>query len=196
MIPPGMRSLFLLIILAPDVFGSPIRAVAAEEPMHPDGGSAVLLPAGPVSQIIRASDWAGAVNVTDGGCNASMGEYTLWVYATETACGVAREEADRVVVIRQPLPGVAPIRATTQLAAGTYTVWVYGAGDAGQLRLCAKICIVGALSPTPVWASIGEIEIRDNQSLILRTWQQPEGHIIHVQAMVLSSDGAKPDWIP
>jgi hypothetical protein len=64
------------------------------------------------------------------------------------------------------------------------------------LRLCAKTCIVGALSPTPAWTSIGEIEIRENQSLILRTWQQPEGHTIQVQAMVLSPDGAKPDWTP
>jgi len=149
-----------------------------------------------VSQTFRAPDWAGAVNVTDGGCNASMGEYTLWVYATATICGVPREQADRVVVIRQPLPGVAPIRASTQLSGGTYTVWVYGAGDAGQLRLCAKICIVGNLPSTPAWAYLGEIELREHQSLILRTWQQPEGRTMQVQAMVLSASGAKPDWTP
>jgi hypothetical protein len=125
-----------------------------------------------------------------------MGEYTLWVYATSSTCGVPREQADRVVVIRQPLPGVAPIRTQTQLRDGTYTVWVYGAGDAGQLRLCAKICIVGNLPLTPTWAFLGEIELREHQSLILRTWQQPEGHTIQVQAMVLSTSRAKPDWIP
>jgi hypothetical protein len=150
------------------------------------------------AQIFRAPDWVGAVEVGDEGCLASTGEYSLWVYATATQCGVPRAQADRVVVIRQPLPGVAPIRAATRLAGGRYAVWVYGAGDPGHpwLRLCAKICVVGELPTTPGWTSLGWIEIRDNQSLLLRSWQQPEAHRLHIQAMVLSSNGAKPDWVP
>ena len=41
-------------------------------------------------QIFRAPDWTGAVEVGDEGCMASTGEYTLWVYATATECGVPR----------------------------------------------------------------------------------------------------------
>lgn len=149
-------------------------------------------------QIFRAPDWTGAVNVTDGGCNASMGEYTLWVYARGSRCGVAREQADRVVIIRQPLPGVGPIRAMTQLPGGRYAVWVYGAGDAGnsQIRLCAKGCVIGELPTTPGWVSLEPIELRDNQTIYLRSWQQSDGHRLHVQAVVLSSTNILPDWTP
>lgn len=149
-------------------------------------------------QIVRAPDWIGAVNVTDGGCNASMGEYTLWVYARGNRCGVAREQADRVVIIRQPLPGVGPIRAMTQLPGGLYAVWVYGAGDEGnaQIRLCARGCVIGELPATPAWVSLEPIELRDNQTIYLRSWQQSDGHRLHVQAVVLSSNNVKPDWIP
>jgi hypothetical protein len=149
-------------------------------------------------QIFRAPDWTGAVEAGDEGCIASSGEYTLWVYATATRCGVPRVQAERVVVIRQPLPGVAPIRAATRLPAGRYMVWVYGAGDPGHpwLRLCAKGCVVGELPTAPAWASLGWIEIRDNQTLLLRSWQQPEAHTLHIQAMVLSSSEAQPDWTP
>ena len=151
-----------------------------------------------VLQVFRASDWIGAVNVTDGGCNASMGEYTLWVYALGSQCGVPREQADRVVIIRQPLPGVGPIRAITQLPAGRYAVWVYGAGDAGnsQIRLCAKGCIIGELSTTPAWVPLDRLELRENQTIYLRSWQQTDGHTLHVQALVLSATNSQPDWTP
>ncbi len=72
------------------------------------------------AQIFRAPDWTGAVEVGDEGCMASTGEYTLWVYATATQCGVPRSSAERIVVIRQPLPGVAPIRAAARLPADRY----------------------------------------------------------------------------
>jgi hypothetical protein len=149
-------------------------------------------------QIFRAPDWKGAMEVVDEGCKASNGEYTLWVYATATQCGVPRKQAERVVVIRQPLPGVAPISAVAHLPGSRYEVWVYGAGDPGHpwLRLCAKTCVIGELSSTPAWASFGWIEIRDNQQLLLRSWQQPEGHSLHVQAMVLSSTETRPEWTP
>jgi len=160
------------------------QAIPAQEPV--------------VSQIFRAPDWIGAVNVTDGGCNASMGEYTLWVYAMGSKCGVSREQADRVAIIRQPLPGVAPIRALTQLPGGRYAIWVYGAGEAinSQVRLCARGCLIGGLPQKPAWAFLGWIELRDNQTIYLRSWQQPETHLLYVQAVVLSSSETKPDWVP
>lgn len=170
-----------------------LPALSAGEPVQ-----TVPLPTPAVSQIFRAPDWIGAVNVTDGGCNASMGEYTLWVYATATACGVPRDQADRVAIIRQALPGISPIRAPTDLPGGRYAVWVYGAGDDShlQLRLCAKSCIIGELPSQPGWMFIDWIELRENQTLYLRSWQQPETHLLYVQAVVLSSSDAKPDWTP
>lgn len=151
-----------------------------------------------LTQVIRAQDWTGAVNVTDGGCNASMGEYTLWVYATAHKCGVPRPEADRVAIIRQPLPGISPIRTLTQLPSGRYAVWVYGAGDADhlQIRLCAKTCVIGDLPVKPGWVFLDWIELRDRQTILLRSWQQPETHLLYVQAISLSSSDASPDWIP
>jgi hypothetical protein len=151
-----------------------------------------------LTQVIRAQDWTGAVNVTDGGCNASMGEYTLWVYATANQCGVPRPEADRVAIIRQPLPGISPIRTLTQLPSGRYAVWVYGAGDADhlQIRLCAKTCVIGDLPAKPGWVFLDWIELRDRQTILLRSWQQPETHLLYVQAISLSSSDARPDWIP
>ncbi|WP_447977984.1 hypothetical protein [Candidatus Nitrospira bockiana] len=179
----------LLLVLPGALLGVPNAPTAAE-------GAGNAPPA--LVQIIRAADWKGAVQVGDEGCNASMGEYSLWVYARATQCGVAPDQADRVVVIRQPLPGVAPIRAALTLPGGRYVVWVYGAGQPGHpwLRLCAKICVLGELPATPGWVSLGPIETRDNQLLLLRSWQQPEGHRLEVQAVVLSADDAKPDWIP
>ncbi|MGH7259496.1 MAG: hypothetical protein ACREI9_02295 [Nitrospiraceae bacterium] len=149
-------------------------------------------------QVFRAPDWIGAVTSGDQGCNASMGEYTLWVYARGTKCGVPREQADRVAIIRQPLPGVAPIRGLTQLPGGHYAVWVYGAGEAGklQIRLCARGCIIGDLPQKPAWAFLGWIELRDNQTIYLRSWQQPETHLLYVQEIILSSSDTKPDWTP
>jgi hypothetical protein len=151
-----------------------------------------------LTHVIRAPDWIGAVNVTDGGCNASMGEYTLWVYATATKCGVPRQEADRVAIIRQPLPGVSPIRSSTQLPSGRYAVWVYGAGDADhlQIRLCAKTCVIGDLPPKPQWVFLDWIELRDQQTVLLRSWQQPETHLLYVQAISLSSNAISPAWTP
>ncbi len=190
---PSMRSGFLLLLTTGLVAGTTSLALRAT-------GQTQTLQAQepPVKQIFRASDWSGAVNVTDEGCNASMGEYTLWVYATATQCGVQPDQADRVVVIRQALPGVAPIRAATQLPGGRYAVWVFGAGDAGhlQLRLCAKTCEIGELPSTPAWAFLGWVEIRDHQTLLLRSWQQPERHSLYVQAVVLSTSETKPDWVP
>jgi hypothetical protein len=151
-----------------------------------------------IQQVIRAPDWIGAVNVTDEGCNASMGEYTLWVYATASKCGVPRDEADRVAIIRQPLPGVAPIRSPMQLPGGRYAVWVYGAGDADHLRirLCAKTCVIGELPVKPSWVFLDWIELRDKQTLYLRSWQQPETHLLYVQTISLSTSDASPDWTP
>ena len=151
-----------------------------------------------LTQVIRAPDWTGAVNVTDGECNASMGEYTLWVYATATKCGVPRQEADRVSIIRQPLPGISPIRSASRLPSGRYAAWVYGAGDADalQIRLCAKTCLIGDLPAKPGWVFLGWIELRDQQTILLRSWQQPETHLLYVQAISLSSSNAIPQWIP
>lgn len=152
----------------------------------------------PVQQVFRAPDWTGAVNVTDGGCNASMGEYSLWVYALGNRCGVAREQADRVVIIRQPLPGIGPIRALTQLPSGRYFVWVYGAGEEGSLeiRLCARGCVIGELLTTPAWVPLEPIQLRDRQTLYLRSWQQTDGRGLYVQAVVLSTTNVRPDWVP
>lgn len=151
-----------------------------------------------VTHVIRAPDWTGAVNITDEGCNASMGEYTLWVYATATKCGVPRQEADRVAIIRQPLPGVSPIRTSTQLPSGRYAVWVYGAGDADhlQIRLCAKTCVIGDLPVKPGWVFLDWIELREYQTVLLRSWQQPETHLLYVKAISLSSSDISPNWIP
>ena len=127
-----------------------------------------------------------------------MGEYTLWVYAHGSQCGVPRDKADRVAIIRQPLPGIAPIRALTQLPGGRYAAWVYGAGDAGelQIRLCARGCIIGNLPQKPAWTLLGWLELRDNQTIYLRSWQQPETHLLYVQEILLSSSDTKPNWIP
>jgi hypothetical protein len=132
------------------------------------------------THVIRAPDWNGAV------------------YATATHCGVPRQEADRVSIIRQPLPGISPIRASTQLPSGRYAVWVYGAGDADhlQIRLCAKTCVIGDLPATPGWVFLDWMELREQQTILLRSWQQPETHLLYVQAISLSSSDHSPDWIP
>ena len=187
-----MKSLVILLLLVTLYrLNGPAPASVAAEPV-PSAPDPV------VTHIIRAPDWIGAVNVTDEGCNASMGEYTLWVYATETKCGVPRDEADRVSIIRQPLPGVAPIRSPTRLPGGRYAVWVYGAGDAEHLRirLCAKTCLIGELPVKPGWVFLDWIELRDKQTVYLRSWQQPETHLLYVQAISLSTSDASPDWIP
>jgi hypothetical protein len=32
--------------------------------------------------------------------------------------------------------------------------------------------------------------------LLLKTWEQPDGHELSIRAIVLSSSAAQPDWIP
>lgn len=150
------------------------------------------------SQVLRASDWKGGTDKAFEACKANSGEYTLWVYANGDSCGVAREDADRVVMFRQPLPGVSPIRGVSHLPAGRYAVWLFGAGDPGHpwINLCAKTCVKGELPPAPGWVSLGWIEIRDQQLLFLKSWRQPDGHQLFIQAVVLSSSDVRPDWHP
>ena len=155
-------------------------------------------PSPATSQIFRASDWKGATDVAFEACKADSGEYALWVYATASRCGVPREQADRVVMFRQPLPGVSPIRTTSSLPEGRYAVWLYGAGEAGHpwVNLCGKTCVKGELPTTPGWVSLGWIEVRDRHLLLLKTWEQPYGHQLYVQTIVLSGTDTKPDWTP
>jgi hypothetical protein len=40
------------------------------------------------------------------------------------------------------------------------------------------------------------MEVRENHQLLLKTWEQPDGHQLYVQAIVLSATDAKPDWTP
>lgn len=149
-------------------------------------------------EVFRASDWRGGTEVAFEGCKANSGEYTLWVYATRDTCGVPRQQAERVVMFRQPLPGVSPIRATSHLPEGRYAVWVFGAGDPGHpwVNLCAKTCAKGDLPKEPAWVSLGWIEVRTLHQMWLKTWEQPDGHELYVQAVVLSSTDAPPDWTP
>jgi hypothetical protein len=74
----------------------------------------------PAMQIFRASDWRGGTDVAFEACKANSGEYTLWVYAKGETCGVPREQADRVVMFRQPLPRVSPLRAVSRLPGGSH----------------------------------------------------------------------------
>jgi hypothetical protein len=152
----------------------------------------------PTTQVFRASDWRGGTEVAFEGCKANSGEYTLWVYAQGQQCGVPRQQADRIVMFRQPLPGVSPVRTTSGLPEGRYAVWVFGAGDAGHpwINLCAKTCAKGELPQTPGWVSIGWIEVRELHLMWLKTWEQPDGHQLFVQAIVLSSSDTEPDWTP
>ena len=152
----------------------------------------------PVMQIFRASEWKGGSDTAFEDCKANSGEYTLWVYAKGDTCGVPREQADRIVMFRQPLPGVSPIRATSRLPAGRYAAWMYGAGDPGHpwVNLCGKTCVKGALPTEPGWVSLDWIEVRDMQLLLLKSWRQPDGHQLHVQVIVLSSSDVQPDWLP
>jgi hypothetical protein len=168
----------------------PHRTLAEDPPL--------VVPEPPPVQIIRASDWRGATDVAFEDCKADSGEYTIWVYATAGRCGVPREQADRVVMFRQPLPGVSPIRATSDLPTGRYAVWLYGAGDPGHpwVNLCAKTCVKGELPSTPGWVSLGWIEVRERHMLFLKTWDQPYGHQLYVQVIILSALETKPDWIP
>ncbi len=154
--------------------------------------------ADPPTEVFRASDWRGGTEVPFEGCKANSGEYTLWVYATRTKCGVPREQAERVVIFRQPLPGVSPLRATSHLPAGHYAVWAFGAGDPGHpwINLCAKTCVKGALPAEVDWVFLGWIEVRTLHQMWLKSWEQPDGDELFVQAIVLSVSESKPVWTP
>jgi hypothetical protein len=156
------------------------------------------MPPSPTMQIFRASDWKGGTDVAFESCKANSGEYTLWVYAKGETCGVPREQADRVVIFRQPLPGVSPIRATSQLPGGGYFAWAFGSGDPGHpwINLCAKGCVKGPLPEKPGWVLLGWIEVRERHQLLLKSWEQPDGHQLSVQAIVLSTSDAQPNWQP
>ncbi len=151
-----------------------------------------------MQQLITASEWKGGTDVPFEGCKANSGEYSLWVYAKGDTCGVPRAEADRVVMFRQPLPGVSPIRSVSLLPAGTYYAWAFGSGDPGHpwINLCAKTCAKGALPPTPGWVSLGAIDVRDRHMLLLKTWEQPDGHQLAIHAIALTSENREPDWRP
>lgn len=151
-----------------------------------------------VSQVIRAPEWKGGVQVSRGECAAADGEFSFWVYSKAGQCGVPREEADRVVLFRLPTLGVAPLTVTARVPGGRYAVWAYGAGDPGHpfIQLCARTCVTGEMPPEPGWVFAGRIRTRDRQLMFLRTWDQPQSTVLHVQVLVLSSSETPPDWIP
>ncbi len=151
-----------------------------------------------IKQVFRASDWKGGTDIAFEGCKANSGEYTLWVYARGKTCGVPREQADRIVMFRQPLPGVSPVRATSNLPGGSYFVWAYGNGDPGHpwINLCGRTCVKGELPPTPDWVLLGSIDVREMHQLWLKTWEQPDGHELSVHAIVLSASDHPPPWKP
>lgn len=182
----AFRTCATIVRLALLVTGTSLDTHAADPPLSH------------LTQIFRASDWRGGTDVAFEGCKANSGEYTLWVYAKGDRCGVPREEADRVAIFRQPLPGVSPIRSTSQLPAGTYQAWAYGSGDPGHpwINLCAKTCVKGELPPAPGWVSLGAIEVRAMHQLLLKSWEQPDGHLLSIRAIVLSASEAEPDWAP
>jgi hypothetical protein len=169
--------------------------------LHQGTGAAALAeqtPASLTQQLLAASDWKGGTEVAFEGCKANSGEYSLWVYAKGDTCGVPRAQAERVVMFRQPLPGVSPIRAVSLLPAGVYHAWAFGSGDPGHpwINLCAKTCAKGGLPPKPAWVSLGEIEVRDQHLLLLKTWEQPDGHQLEVFAIALTVEKRPPEWRP
>ena len=185
-LPTSSGFLLCALVLGMVAGNRPPRSQAEEEPSSP------------VAQVFRASDWKGGTDTAFEACKANSGEYSLWVYAKGDACGGPRDQADRVVMFRQPLPGVSPIRATSRLPSGRYAVWVFGAGDPGHpwINLCAKTCVKGELPATPGWVSLDWIEVREMQLLLLKSYRQPDGHQLYVQVIVLSSSDAQPDWLP
>ena len=185
------RLLLLLLTAGSLAAGEPVSHAADQPPAVPTQAPAAV-------QILRALDWKGGVESNDGECGATAGEYSYWVYATATRCGVPREQAERVVSIRQPTPGMASLTAKAAFSEGRYAVWVYGAGQPGnpQVILCGKTCVNGPLPPTPAWVLIGWVELRDNQLLFFRTFQQPDGHRLDVHVVVLSESATSPDWVP
>lgn len=155
-------------------------------------------PSPPLTQVFHASEWRGGTDVAFEGCKASSGEYTLWVYAKGETCGVPREKADRVVMNRQPLPGVSPIRATSRLPEGRYFAWAFGSGEPGHpwINLCAKTCVKGELPASPGWVLLGSIEVRELHQMWLKSWEQPDGDELYIKAVVLSASDAQPNWTP
>jgi len=155
-------------------------------------------PSPPLTQVFHASEWRGGTDVAFEGCKASSGEYTLWVYAKGETCGVPREKADRVVMNRQPLPGVSPIRATSRLPEGSYFAWAFGSGEPGHpwINLCAKTCVKGELPVNPGWVLLGSIEVRELHQMWLKSWEQPDGDELYIKAIVLSASDTQPDWTP
>ena len=152
----------------------------------------------PVEERFLASQFRGASNVGLEGCAANSGEYTLWVYSSKGICGVGRTEADEVVLVRQPLPGVAPLRTTISIPGDTYRLWIYGSGEKGHpwLHICGRNCLKAELPPSPGWVSFGEVTVRDMQSIFIRTLEVPYGHTLRISAMLLTSSTAHPSWIP
>ncbi len=150
------------------------------------------------SLTLRPPDWRGAAPIGQEECRTTSGEFTYWVYAKGGKCGVPREQADRLVLVRLPTLDVAPLKATARMPAGRYAVWVYGAGDPGHpwLHMCARTCANGEISEKMGWVFLEWLEIRENQLLYLRTWQVPFSHRLEIRAVVLSSTKTPPDWIP
>jgi hypothetical protein len=185
-----------MVVLLLPVFAGP--AMAGNSPSVDDQNSQVLPEPVGTEQIFRARDLKGASDVGLEGCAANSGEYTLWVYATATTCGVPRDQAEQVVLVRQPLPGVAPLRAKVAIAGDTYHLWVYGSGDPGHpwLHICGKTCVIGELPVKPGWVSFGPIEVRDLQMIFIRTKEVPYGHTLRLHAMVLSTRTDQPEWSP
>lgn len=188
-----MAGLCCLCSLAAPLLSTAATAPSAEADQQPLGGHDPG-----VSQVIRAPEWRGGVQVSRGECAAADGEFSFWVYSTAAECGVPREEADRVVLFRLPTLGVAPLMAKAKVPGGRYNVWAYGAGDPGHpfIQLCARTCVTGEMPPEPGWVFAGRIRTRDRQLMFLRTWDQPQSTVLHVQVLVLSSSESPPDWVP
>jgi hypothetical protein len=185
-----------MIILLLPVLGGP--AMAGNSPAFGEQDAKAPEETDSAEQVFRARDLKGASDVGLEGCAANSGEYTLWVYATATTCGVPREQAEQVVLVRQPLPGVAPLRAKVAISGGAYHLWVFGSGDPGHpwLHICGKTCVIGELPAKPGWVSLGPIEVRDLQMIFIRTKEVPYGHTLRLHAMVLSTREGPPEWSP
>lgn len=172
-----------MVILLSILLGVPSLGLAADDRSGP-----------PIEELFRASQFRGASNIGLDGCAASSGEYSLWVYAAKGVCGVPREQADEVVLVRQPVPGVAPLRATISIPGDTYHLWVYGSGEKGHpwLHICGRNCLTGELPLTPGWLSIGPLEVRDMQAIFIRTLEVPYGHTLRLSAVLLTTRDAPP----
>ena len=155
-------------------------------------------PEASIEERFLASQLRGASDVGLEGCAANSGEYTLWVYSSKGRCGVSREDADEVVLVRQPLPGVAPLRATISIPGDTYRLWIYGSGEKGHpwLHICGRNCLTAELPESPGWVSFGEVRVRDMQGIFIRTLEVPYGHTLRISAMLLTSSDSAPSWAP